>query len=62
MSTGELHERLCAPFRQRGCTPAGECFHGPVLGLYQVDGRLARAQMFYFDTVALAGFLANARS
>jgi len=32
-----------------------------VLGLYRVrDGKLARAQMFYFDTTALAGFLAYA--
>jgi uncharacterized protein len=48
-------------WRQRGRSPAGERFDGPVLGLYQVrDGRLAQAQMFYFDTVALAEFLANA--
>jgi hypothetical protein len=34
---------------------------GSVLGLYRVrDGRLARAQMFYFDTAALVGFLADA--
>jgi ketosteroid isomerase-like protein len=49
-------------WRQRGRSPAGERFDGQVLGLYQVrDGRLARAQMFYFDTLALAGFLANAK-
>jgi ketosteroid isomerase-like protein len=49
-------------WRQRGRSPAGERFDGEVLGLYQVrDGRLARAQMFYFDTFALASFLANAR-
>jgi hypothetical protein len=48
-------------WRQRGRSPAGEAFDGPVLGLYQVrDGRLARAQMFYFDTVALADFLTTA--
>jgi ketosteroid isomerase-like protein len=35
---------------------------GEVLGLYQIrDGRLARAQMFHFDTVALARFLEHAR-
>jgi ketosteroid isomerase-like protein len=29
-----------------------------VLGLYRVrDGKLARAQMFYFDTTATAEFL-----
>jgi ketosteroid isomerase-like protein len=49
-------------WRQRGRSPAGEPFDGHVLGLYQVrDGRLARAQMFHFDTVALVGFLANAK-
>ncbi len=48
-------------WRQRGRSPAGEPFDSPVLGLYQVRAsRLASARMFYFDTVALAGFLANA--
>jgi ketosteroid isomerase-like protein len=48
-------------WRQRGRNPAGERFDTPVLGLYQLrDGRLTRAQMFYFDTVAVAGFLAAA--
>ena len=48
-------------WRQRGRSPTGERFDGPVLGLYKIrGGRLARAQMFYFDTVALTDFLANA--
>jgi ketosteroid isomerase-like protein len=48
-------------WRQRGRGRAGGRFDGEVLGLYQVrDGRLARAQMFHFDTVALAGFLDQA--
>ena len=48
-------------WRQRGMSPAGDRFDGPVLGLYQVrEGKLARAQMFYFDTAALVAFLANA--
>jgi ketosteroid isomerase-like protein len=48
-------------WRQRGLSPIGGRFDGPVLGLYQVrDGKLARAQMFYFDTSAVAGFLADA--
>ncbi|HEX8857622.1 MAG TPA: nuclear transport factor 2 family protein [Actinomycetes bacterium] len=48
-------------WRQRGRSPTGERFDGPVLGLYKIqDGRLARAQMFYFDTVALGDFLAKA--
>jgi uncharacterized protein len=49
-------------WRQRGTSPSGDRFDGPVLGLYQVrEGKLARAQMFYFDTAALVSFLANAR-
>lgn len=49
-------------WRQRGVSPAGERFDGPVLGLYQIrEGKLARAQMFYFDTAALVSFLTNAR-
>jgi ketosteroid isomerase-like protein len=48
-------------YRQRAVDPSGERLDAPVLGLYEVrDGRLARAQMFYFDTVAVAGFLARA--
>jgi hypothetical protein len=42
---------------QRGRGPTSGQFNSPVLGLYRVrDGKLARAQMFYFDTVAVAGF------
>jgi ketosteroid isomerase-like protein len=49
-------------WRQRGISPAGDRFDGPVLGLYQMrEGKLARAQMFYFDSAALVSFLANAR-
>ena len=54
-------DEVAVLWRQRGLSPGGERFDGPVLALYTVrDGRLARAQMFYFDTVALAEFLANA--
>jgi len=50
-------------WRQRGATPAGDRFDGEVLGLYQVvGGKLARAQMFYFDTAALVSFLAKVGS
>jgi ketosteroid isomerase-like protein len=50
-------------WRQRGVNPSGERFDGEVLGLYQLrDGKLARAQMFYFDTVAVANFLKKAKS
>ncbi|OLB99138.1 MAG: hypothetical protein AUH30_05815 [Candidatus Rokubacteria bacterium 13_1_40CM_68_15] len=48
-------------WRQRGVSWAGDRFDGPVVGLYQVRaGKLARAQMFYFDTAALVSFLARA--
>jgi len=47
-------------WRQRGLSPSGERFDGEVLGLYQLrEGKLARAQMFYFDTAAIAAFLAR---
>jgi uncharacterized protein len=47
-------------FRQRAVGADGERFDAPVLGLYQVrEGKLARAQMFHFDTAAIAGFLAR---
>lgn len=50
-------------WQQRGISQAGDGFDGPVLGLYQFrDGKLARAQMFYYDTVALVRFLANAKA
>jgi ketosteroid isomerase-like protein len=49
-------------WQQRGVAPAGERFEGEVLALYKLrNGKLVRAQMFYFDTVATARFLANAR-
>ena len=50
-------------WQQRGLSPAGDRFDGAVLALYQLrEEKLARAQMFYFDTVGVAGFLAKARS
>jgi len=49
-------------WQQRGVAPAGERFDGEVLALYKLrNGKLIRAQMFYFDTVATARFLANAK-
>jgi len=48
-------------WHQRGVSSAGEHFDGEVLGLYRMRrGRLARAQMFYFDTTGAASFLARA--
>jgi uncharacterized protein len=50
-------------YRHRAATPAGERIDLPVLALYEVrDGKLARAQMFHFDTAALTGFLARAQA
>lgn len=48
-------------WRQRGLSPSGERLDSPVLGLYRLrDGRLARAQMFYFDPVSVGAFVAAA--
>lgn len=48
-------------WRQKGVSAAGDRFDGEVLGLYRLrDGKLTRAQMFYFDTAAVAAFLAKA--
>jgi ketosteroid isomerase-like protein/uncharacterized membrane protein YphA (DoxX/SURF4 family) len=50
-------------WRQRGVSRTGERFDGQVLGLYEIrDRKLARAQMFYFDTTALLEFLTTAKS
>jgi uncharacterized protein len=49
-------------WRQRGVSPAGNRIDTPVLGLYQLrEGKLARAQMFYFDTAATLSFFANVK-
>src|SRR5262249_43369509 len=49
-------------WHQRGRSADGESIDEEVLGLYRFrDGKLARAQMFYFDTVPVANFLAKAQ-
>lgn len=49
-------------WHQRGVHPTGQRLDMPVLGLYRVcDGKLARAQMFYFDTIVVADFLARGK-
>ena len=54
-------EEVVVLWRQKGVDRAGERFDGPALGLYRVRaGKFARAQMFYFDTVAVVNFLAQA--
>lgn len=54
-------EEVVVLWRWRGVDPAGERFEDQVLGIYRVrDGKLARAQMFFFDTPALVRFLERA--
>jgi ketosteroid isomerase-like protein len=54
-------EEVVVLWHQRGTTPAGDSIDTEVLGLYRVrDGRLARAQMFYFDPASVQSFLARA--
>jgi ketosteroid isomerase-like protein len=56
------NDEVVVLWRQRGVSPAGERFDGQVLGLYQFrDGKLARAQMFYFDPAGATRFLTQAR-
>jgi ketosteroid isomerase-like protein len=50
-------------WRQRGVRADGERFDGEALGLYEVrEGKFARAQMFYFDAVAVQCFLRGAEA
>jgi ketosteroid isomerase-like protein len=50
-------------WHQRGRSRDGESIDEQVLGFYRFrDGKLARAQMFYFDTVPVANFLAKAQA
>jgi len=49
-------------WHQRGRTTDGDSLDEEVLGLYHFrEGKLARAQMFYFDTAAVARFLTKAK-
>lgn len=55
-------EDVVVLWHQRGVGSNGTRFDGEVLGMYSFrEGKLARAQMFYFDTAAVAKFLAEAR-
>ncbi len=54
-------EEVVVLWHQRGTTPAVDSIDTEVLGLYRVrDGKLARAQMFYFDPASVESFLAKA--
>jgi ketosteroid isomerase-like protein len=49
-------------WRQRGRTRERATLDQEVLGLYHFsEGKLARAQMFYFDTAPVAKFLETAK-
>jgi ketosteroid isomerase-like protein len=55
-------EEVVILWRQRGLSSAGDRIDSPVLGLYRLtQEKLARAQMFYFDTTAVGNFLASAK-
>ncbi len=54
-------EEVVIHWRQKGVSPAGDRIDTPVLGLYRLrGGKLARAQMFYFDAAAVLAFLDRA--
>ncbi len=56
-------DQVVVLWRQRGRSPSGARVDAEVLGLYTVrDRKLVRAQMFYFDTVDVARFLAGTRA
>ena len=48
-------------WHQKGVGPDGKRLDSPVLGLYRVrNGKLARVQMFYFDSSVVVSFLETA--
>jgi uncharacterized protein len=54
-------EEVTVVYTQRAVGLDGERLECPVLGLYEVrDGKLARAQMFHYDTAAILAFLERA--
>jgi hypothetical protein len=70
VALGRMHGSGCSRLRpsdvlwhQRAKTPDGERTDTPEFGLYEVrDGKLARAQMFYFDPVEVGVFLERAEA
>ena len=54
-------DEVVVQYTTRALAPDGERFESPVLGRYEVrDGKLARAQMFHYDTAAIVAFLERA--
>lgn len=55
-------DEVVVSWRQRGVSPRGDRVDSPVLALSEMrDGKLAKAQMYYFDPSAVTAFLAGAR-
>jgi ketosteroid isomerase-like protein len=58
----ENGDEIVVLWQQRGLSQNGERYEGEVLGLYNFrEGKLARAQMFYFDLDHVASFLRRAK-
>jgi ketosteroid isomerase-like protein len=56
-------DEVVALYHQRAVGPDGDRFDKPCIGLYRVrDGKLARAQMFHYDTAAITEFLDGAQA
>jgi ketosteroid isomerase-like protein len=54
-------DMVVVEYTTRALAPSGERFESLVLGLYEVrDGKLARAQMFHYDTAGILAFLQRA--
>jgi len=54
-------DEVIVRYTTRALAPDGERYESPVLGLYEVrEGKLARAQMFHYDTAAILAFLERA--
>jgi ketosteroid isomerase-like protein len=62
VATGD-DSRVVINYMWRGLDSQGRRFETETLAEYQVrDGRLARAQMFYYDLAGMIAFLDNARA
>jgi ketosteroid isomerase-like protein len=54
-------DEVVVPWEHKAVDGNGRRLETPVLARYRLrNGKLLRAQMFYFDTVQVAAFLANA--
>jgi ketosteroid isomerase-like protein len=58
---GTNGDEVTVIYIQRALSPAGERLASPVLALYEVrDDKVARAQMFHYDTAAILAFIERA--